>query len=299
MTGAGEGEPRLALDGDELYVAAGNPTLDVTPTGAARPGGPCLYGSIQARRLGMRAHVIGAVGEDDLDLITTTLQSSDVTAELAARGVTTTFVNRELPGGRVQWALADAGHVDLARQQFSSAGVVHLAPVLSELDAERCASLVPQGCLVGLTLQGLLRQVGSDGLVSLRTGTLPLELERRLDCLVVSETEAPHCTELIGRLRSFGCVVAVTAGAHGARVYRADEGWHVRPPLVEERDATGAGDTFAAALFIGLRRGLDPANAGRQAVAASALSVTGEGISAISSSLEVARVAAGLAVETC
>jgi sugar/nucleoside kinase (ribokinase family) len=67
-------------------------------------------------------------------------------------------------------------------------------------------------------------------------------------------------------------VVAVKLGRHGARVYtRGAAGVDVPPFVVDEVDPTGAGDCFDAAFVCGLLRGLSPADAARQGNAAGAL----------------------------
>ena len=73
-------------------------------------------------------------------------------------------------------------------------------------------------------------------------------------------------------------VVAVKLGKRGARVYvPGAPGVDVAPYAAEEVDPTGAGDCFDAAFVCGLLRGLSPAAAAAQGNAAGALNAMGFG----------------------
>ena len=79
---------------------------------------------------------------------------------------------------------------------------------------------------------------------------VPSEILKRADLIVVNETEAAFYGDL---LNENDALVAVTHGAQGAHLQKAGEELAVaRPPAVESVDATGAGDTFTAALTVAL-----------------------------------------------
>jgi sugar/nucleoside kinase (ribokinase family) len=76
-------------------------------------------------------------------------------------------------------------------------------------------------------------------------------------------------------------IVAVTASARGARIY-ADGHWRSMTAFPEpEVDATGAGDTFAAAFLIRLHESGDVQQAARFGAAAASISVAGRGVAAM------------------
>lgn len=71
-------------------------------------------------------------------------------------------------------------------------------------------------------------------------------------------------------------VVIITVGDQGAIVRTADSEIQIRPPKVAVRSTVGAGDSFVAALTLGLSRGWPLAEAARYGVAAAASAVTSE-----------------------
>ena len=71
-------------------------------------------------------------------------------------------------------------------------------------------------------------------------------------------------------------VAIITAGDQGAFVSSKDHFLKIAPPRVEVRSAVGAGDSFVAALTLGLARGWALEDAARYGVAAAAAAVTTE-----------------------
>ena len=86
-------------------------------------------------------------------------------------------------------------------------------------------------------------------------------------------------------------VGVLTAGRLGALLFVNGERYEVRPYSVREVDPTGAGDVFAAAFMLHYDRDGDPWEATAAASCAAALSVEGEGLSAVP---DAGRLAAAL-----
>ena len=99
-----------------------------------------------------------------------------------------------------------------------------------------------------------------------------------LDILVLNAVEAEQLTVAAGILPADLPVahVVVTLGADGARPIDTVRGEDTLFPAVPVTpvDTTGAGDTFTGYLLAGLDRGMDMAQAMRQAMQAAALMVT-------------------------
>jgi ribokinase len=95
---------------------------------------------------------------------------------------------------------------------------------------------------------------------------------QRADLVVVNETESDWYG---ASLRACAGLVATTRGAGVASLERDGEVIaEARPPATEAVDATGAGDTFTAALTVALVEGQAPEAALQFACAAGAVAVT-------------------------
>jgi sugar/nucleoside kinase (ribokinase family) len=81
--------------------------------------------------------------------------------------------------------------------------------------------------------------------------------------------------------------LAVTEAAAGAVLYWNGDRRRFRAPKVKEVDATGAGDVFAAAFFIRLRKTHDPWEAARFATLIATCSVRRLGLDGIATPDEV------------
>jgi ribokinase len=93
--------------------------------------------------------------------------------------------------------------------------------------------------------------------------------------VVVNETEASFYGDKLNAARGY---IATTFGAEGAALKR--DGRKIAecaPPPVRTIDATGAGDTFTAALTLRLIEGDEPADALQFACAAAALATCRHG----------------------
>ena len=104
---------------------------------------------------------------------------------------------------------------------------------------------------------------------------VPAELIQRADLVVVNETEAEYYGDA---LAVCGGLVAITYGAQGAVLREEGEVLaESKPPVIDAVDATGAGDTFTAALTVAIVEGQELQAALRFACAAGAASATKSG----------------------
>ena len=104
---------------------------------------------------------------------------------------------------------------------------------------------------------------------------VPDEILALTDLLVVNEIEARAIGPALG---NFQGLVATTLGGAGAVLTRgAKELARADAPKVEVVDTTGAGDSFTAALTVGLVEGMSPGEALQRACTAGAISVTRPG----------------------
>jgi sugar/nucleoside kinase (ribokinase family) len=98
---------------------------------------------------------------------------------------------------------------------------------------------------------------------------------------VISIEDVDGDEEQIEFMAAHTRILAVTEAAAGARLYWHGDQRRFRAPEMDEVDATGAGDIFAAAFFVRLLTTQDPWESARFATRLSAHSVTRMGLDSI------------------
>lgn len=258
-----------------------------------RAGGCAYYGAKVYEALGDDVHLATLVGEDfqcawELDGLEKTVKR---------HGETTFFANLyPARGPRLQLVAAWAPMIrpEMFDEAVLDDEVVHLAPVLGELDlAEWKDAVDPE--LLAINVQGWIKipdpdagarpdismPDGADVIVQ-RPWEVTVEELEGVDVASLSDEDLIDQGDLKERLIEAIPVVAVTHGDEGASIYV--DGEETRLGIYEEADVvdpTGAGDTFAAAFVHRLHAGDDPVEAGRFASAAASIVIEGEGASTV------------------
>lgn len=265
------------------YLLLGHFTRDVLPDGATAPGGTSLYAALTVHRLGRRVGVVSAPAELPADW-------PGAIAVAFLDGMTPpTFENRYTPVGRQQILHATTQPIsrELIPPAWRAAPIVHVGPLLGELD-EAIVCAFP-GALLGVTPQGWMR--AWDEPVPSQVRYQPWrpapDLLRRIDALVLSIEDVQGDEELVAGYARYCRLVALTRGARGATLFLHGQPTHVPAFPAVERDPTGAGDVFAAALLVRLSETGDPLEAARFAACVAAASVEGDGASRIPTRAEV------------
>lgn len=251
-----------------------------------RAGGCAFYGGLTHRALGSRVELASVVGEDfccDHEL-----RRPGLELDLPPRrgGATTLFRNVYPPGEhRVQTLEAVAGPVRPADVSPRRRDVVHLAPVLHEVDLNAWLDRVAARW-VGINVQGWTRAVVPRASGPARVGTRPwqvsMETLRRVDVACLSEEDLVGQGDLLARLRAAVGIVVLTDGERGCTVYVGERCARVGICRAAPVDPTGAGDVFAAAFLHALARGEAWLNAAQLASAAASVVIEAQGASAIS-----------------
>ncbi|GAB4504098.1 MAG: PfkB family carbohydrate kinase [Anaerolineales bacterium] len=257
------------------YLVIGHVTQDVTANGA-RLGGTAAYAALTARALGMRVGVVTSCSPQiNLEALTG-IQVVTLPSEHS-----TTFENRYTQEGRSQTLLHLASPISFESVPlpWHKAPIIHLGPVAQELEAILPRSFAPT--LLGLTLQGWLRAWDESGRVKAKTWGLGEQALAESGAVVISIEDVDGDEEQVEFLAQHTRILAVTEGAAGARLYWHGDQRRFRAPHMQEVDATGAGDIFAAALFVRLLTTRDPWEAARFAAQVSARSVTRAGLEGI------------------
>ncbi|MEE2526792.1 ribokinase [Hyphobacterium sp. HN65] len=254
----------------DLVVRCGHlPVAGETVLGngfAKYPGGKGANQALAARRLGADVSLIACVGKDEeADQALALLKADGVdlsmcrATEDAPTGVALIAVE---PGGDNQIVVASGANaclsVDDLPDRIEGALIGQLETPLPVLDAalERCP---------GLSCVNLAPAID-----------VPDSLLGRIDVIAVNETEGAIYG--LDRLHRSGGMTALTLGARGAVLLSdGQEIARAVPPHVEAVDATGAGDTFVAALTVALVEGAEPGKALDFACRAGALSTLTRG----------------------
>jgi sugar/nucleoside kinase (ribokinase family) len=263
------------------FLAIGHISIDLMPDGSAVLGGTALYAALTAARFGLRTAVLtrgNFSGHGDAVAEAFSRFAGEVEIVLQNAPQPTIFTNISVAGRRVQTIHSWAGRIDLSGvpPQWRSADIVHLAPIAQENDQRQVGRLSPN--FFGATPQGWMRHWPAERLGNVTLGQLrlPNELLGRIDALVLSSEEQSFARDAIDAVTRRG-LVAVTRGPQGAEII--DRGRSIDVPAIPVRtiDDTGAGDVFAATLFVMRADQESTIASGRAAATAAGLSVQQSG----------------------
>ncbi len=260
------------------YTTIGHVTVDVLADGSRRAGGAAFYSALQAARLGQRTQIITQGVPAEIEALLAPYRDA-FELEIIPAAQTTTLDTRGEGSSRTQRLLAWAGPI--AAGPVVRTAILHLAPVARETPPR----WLGESAFRGLTPQGLVRGWDRDGGAISAVAPPPssLELAARCDALVISADERASCARLIDSATAAGAVVVVTAGGQPNTIL-AGGGRELAlavPPIECTRDDLGAGDVFAAALFVALAEGRQVEEAAAFANAAAAVRIEGIGAEAI------------------
>ncbi|MFM8320317.1 MAG: PfkB family carbohydrate kinase [Chloroflexota bacterium] len=263
------------------YLVIGHLTVDQTDRGP-RLGGTAAYSARMAQALGLRVGVVTSWGAE---LSLADLNGIPVASFPSERS--TIFENIYTQQGRIQYVQNVASKLDyyLVPEPWRSASIVHLGPVAQEVEPGLVRNF--PSSLIGLTPQGWLRAWHGDGRVYASEWPEADFVLQRAGAAVLSIEDVAGDEDRIDEMAASCPVLAVTEAHQGARLYWNGDVRRFRPPVVDEVDATGAGDVFAAAFFARLYTTRDPWEAARFATQLSAISVTRPGFSGIPSPEEI------------
>jgi sugar/nucleoside kinase (ribokinase family) len=256
-----------------------------TWSGPFPSGAPAIFASVAAR-LGAPAALAAGVGDDRFGhalLARLRRDGVDIGAVHVAadRATAVAFVAYHPSGERDFWfSVHDSAAVELDRTALA-----RLLPRADWLHVSG-STLAFGGAMAEAVEAAAAHVAGAGGRLSLDPNLRPdaptaaraatARLARVADVLFPAHGELEALGLREDELLAGGALVCHTRGAGGALLRGGGvggDGLEVPAPAAEEVDATGAGDTFAAAFVSALRDGRPPGEAARRACAAAAASV--------------------------
>ncbi len=241
-------------------------------------GGSVVYAGLTASRLGRR---VGVLTSATPDLILEPLLRT-LAVECVPSDRNTDFENRyPTTGPREQFIRSVATRIAATDvpSVWRKAPLVLIGPVAGEVDP-RVVRCFPES-LVCVAPQGWMRRWGGDGQVSRKVWEDAADVLPDTDVLVVSEEDLGGDISLAQEYAKRVPVVLYTMGAKGSRLHWRGA-WHDIPSFeVEEVDATGAGDVFAAAFLVRYSELREPLRAALFASCAASFCVEESGYSAL------------------
>lgn len=255
-------------------IGIGEVLWDLLPGGKQLGGAPANF-ACHARALGAKARIISRVGDD--------ANGREIIDRLGQLGVLTDCIEIDpaAPTGTVSVQIASDGqprftiHEQVAWDRI--AGTEEAERAVTEADAVCFGTLAQRSPISRATVRGLLSRTPSASLrifdVNLRQHFYSRELIdeslAQANVLKVNDSELPLIAEMFGisgdaraqieqlAARFHLRTVACTRGAHGSLLL-SDGRWSEHPGVVTKVvDTVGAGDSFTAAMTLGLLAGWD------------------------------------------
>jgi sugar/nucleoside kinase (ribokinase family) len=263
------------------FVVVGHVVKDLAQRGY-RLGGTATFAAVQAERLGLRAGIV-------------TRTSSDLALDGLLRGVeiasapsekTTTFQNVYHDSVRKQRVSAQAAALSPndVPKAWRRASIALIGPVCGEVPPEMAGVFASK--LIGVSAQGWLRRVDRSEHVR-RCTWKGAPFWRGAHTLFVSDEDLGSRRDQIDRWIKDVPVVAVTSNRRGARVHEKGRWQKIGAFPAKEIDPTGAGDVFATAFLVELRKTNDVAQATRFASAAAACAIEAPGVKSIGTRAQI------------
>ncbi len=244
------------------------PAAGETVTGAKLsrfPGGKGANQALAAQRLGANVRLIACVGDDAMaDEALVLLREGGVDLDRC-------IVDSEAPTGVALISVAPSGENQIVVAPGANNRLESESFELPDADALICQLEIP-----GSTITHAAENFAGFFCANLAPAKeIDVSVLQRADLVVVNETEAAWYGD---SLTACTGMIATTYGAKGAVLCsQGDVIAEASPPAVEVVDATGAGDTFTAALTVALVEGQAPEEALRFACAAGAIAATRQG----------------------
>jgi len=253
-------------------VAIGNPVYDLIETPKTSTDGRVLSGCstnfcLAMAKLGVKTTLIGNIGPDFKGRFLSDMKKYGINAIVGDTEQSGGFSLRYYgdKGERELTLLGDAGKIETFPRDVESTDWIVIAPILGEVDLKYVEEIKSKtGASIFLDPQGILR-FAEGGKIDHRKMD---ETERIISMCDIVKPNELECKVLTGidpredyrtpaeMIKSWGAgVVVITLAEKGSIIYDGTEFFEVPPYETEDKDPTGAGDTYAAGFMYGTIRG--------------------------------------------
>jgi sugar/nucleoside kinase (ribokinase family) len=263
------------------YLLIGHVAVDLTPEGK-QLGGTASYAALTARAMGLRVGIVTSAGEDAPLHILDEIQIFNIPTKQS-----TIFENVKSERGRRQTLHHQATPITFEHipRIWLNTPIVHLAPIAQEVDTTMAGQF--PSSWVGVTPQGWMRAWDEKGQVVAKAWENSEQVLGQVGGVVMSIEDVDRDLELVEWMAHHTSLFCLTESEDGSVLHWHGDRRRFRPHHVEEVDATGAGDIFAAAFFVRLYQTRDAWEAARFATNLAAYSVTRTGLIGIPTHEEI------------
>ncbi len=254
------------------YLLIGHITCDLLPDGEI-VGGTVAYSGRVAKALGYKTAVLTSCHPSYHGL--SALDGMEV--EVIPSENTSTFENVYTTNGRIQTLHHVAKKITAADVpvKWPDPAIVHLAPLTNEVDP----AIIRQfpNSIIGLTPQGWMRQWDENGRITAKPWQDAAKYIPFADVVILSQEDL-LTPNMVFDYWDWSNILVITCGPKGAIVFQEDRAEWIPTIEVQEVEATGAGDVFAAAYLFRYHQTKDPIEAARFANIIASYSVTQTGV---------------------
>lgn len=290
------------MDLDSVVVGHATVDVNVLPHGIIENilGGAPTYAGFALNSLGREVGIVSKIGMDFPEHFPPLFSKFGLNSEglLITRGKTTKFENNYTEGGereQICKEVADSISPEDIPGAYMKADSFYVSPVANEVPPETVSKVAEAGGLTMLDPQGIFREIGDSGEITLRRPENLQDYLKDVDVVKIGEDEFrtfdESGEEVLGELVEMGPDVAIlTLGERGCEVLSDGEIAEIEPMEVEVADLTGAGDVFGAAFLSKYLDTGDPIGSARYATAATGLKIEYKGPTGFPSNDEIKEV---------
>jgi len=209
-------------------------------------GGTVSYSALLAKEWSHNSAIITSVGNDFQ--FASKFKSLNIPLEIKRTRETTTFENKYIDGKRTQYLLARAAVLTKSDipEVYKEGYIIHFGSIANEIHPELFTMF--HDSFKGLSIQGLLRDWQSDGLV--KPKGMDWSLLKNVDIVFLSDEDILGIEDCLNHIIKNCNHVVITHGKNGATIYLNEEKLFFPSFPTQELDPTGAGDTFTTAYLL-------------------------------------------------